>query len=200
VTLQNGNAIYKFSADGGLRKHVLLNSQPLSFTPGGPDPHEIMLTPDGSRYFVTCQGTNEVKVVDAHSDAVLHTFAAGSKPQEIAMSRTQPYMFVTCQEDPRTEAQTKGSVYVYNYNTLELVTVLRGNFYQPHGLTVDDRNGRLYVVSTNAEENGPAPHHAGICGGRNGWYSIYDINTLQPVSGRRYETSVFPYSADSRFK
>jgi DNA-binding beta-propeller fold protein YncE len=94
----------------------------------------------------------------------------------------------------------RGSVYVINYNTYEVVAVLNGDFYQPHGITVDDQTGTLLVASTNGNPDGPAPHHATACGGRAGWYSVYDINTLLPRSNKRYQVTVMPYSADTRFK
>ena len=56
------------------------------------------------------------------------------------------------------------------------------------------------VVSSNASENGPTPHHVSECGGNAGWYSIYDLTTLQPRNHWRYQTSNAPYSADTRFK
>jgi hypothetical protein len=91
-------------------------------------------------------------------------------------------------------------VYVLNYKTMEIVKRLDGKFFQPHGITVDDHNGVVYIASRNATTDGPAPHHPSACGGRNGWYSLFDLNTLTPVDEKRYEVSIEPYSADARFK
>ena len=139
-------------------------------------------------------------MVCMHQDSVITHIPVGTFPQELAISRTKPYIFVTCMEDNSTLAGRRGSVYVINYNTYEVVAVLYGDFYQPHGLAVDDRYGRLYVASTNANPNGPAPHHATACAGRAGWYTIYDINTLQPLNDYRYEVTVMPYSVAARFR
>lgn len=202
ITAQYGNVVYKISADGSLFNEVSLNgSAPFisaDSTVTAPNPHEILMAPDYSRYFVTCQTTNEVRIMDAHTDTVIAAIPVGRFPQEMTLSSTVPYLFVTCMEDATTVAGMKGSVYAINYNTLE-TRIIYGDFYQPHGIAVDDINGMLYIASTNANPNGPAPHHATACTGRAGWYSIYDLHTLQPYNNRRYQVTVMPYSAAPRF-
>lgn len=202
VTAQYGNVIYKMSADGLFYKQISLNGSPPSTsadsTITAPNPHEILMAPDYSRYFVSCQTTNEIRIMDAHTDSVLAHIPVGIFPQEMALSTTEPYLFVSCMEDVSAVPGMKGSVYAINYNTLE-TRVIYGDFYQPHGLAVDDRNGLLYIVSTNANPAGPAPHHATACSGRAGWYSIYNLHTLQPLNNMRYQLTVMPYSAAPRF-
>lgn len=209
VTCQYGNFVYKYipaAVDNGnpLVKISLTGQTPVvGSTDSGKssyqNPHEALMAPDFSKYFVTCQGTDEVRVMDPNSDAILKTIKVGTFPQELAFSTTKPYMFVTCMEDNTAYPGAKGSVYVINYNTLDIVTVLYGDFYQPHGITVDDKDGLILIASTNSNPNGPAPHHVTKCGGRDGWYTFYDLNTLQPYK-RRYEVTVMPYSAAVRFK
>lgn len=208
VTAQNGNTVYKFGPPHKpFYKKVSINGLPPgssgndSLNPASPNPHEILMVPDRSKYFLTCQTTNEVRVIDARTDAILKVIPVGAFPQEIAVSQTRPYMFVTCMEDTRnTLPGRKGSVYVINYNTYEVVKEIYGDFYQPHGITVDDRNGIIYIASTNASPDGPPPHHASSCDGKSGWYSIYDLKTLDTVNRRRYQLSIMPYSAATRFK
>jgi hypothetical protein len=91
-------------------------------------------------------------------------------------------------------------VYVIDYRTLEIISRIPGPFYQIHGITVDDRSRSLYIASRNLLGEGPAPHHTSECGGRNGYYNIYNSSTFLPYNGRRYESTVDPYSADIRFK
>lgn len=198
LTGQSGNTIYKFSIDGAIDEKVSLDGMPPSTLDGTRDPHEIMMTPDYSKYIVTCEASNEVRIMDATADTCIKAIPVGIFPQEIALSHTKPLAFITCKEDNSTQSGYKGSVYVINYNTYG-VTRIDGPFYQPHGITVDDKNGVFYVVSENANPNGPAPHHASSCNGRNGYYNVYDLNTLQRLP-KRYEVTVDPYSADTRFK
>lgn len=201
VTSQYGNVVYKFSSNGGGVKKVTIDGGQATSAPGTRDPHEIIMTPDRRKYFVTCEASNEVRVMDPYADTVIKAIPVGIFPQEMAISAVKPYLFVTCMEDNNpTPVNYKGTVYVINYNTLEIVQRIEGRFYQPHGITVDDPNGTFYIASRNANVSGPAPHHPSACEGRNGWYSIYDLNTLQPLNTRRYEVSVDPYSTDTRFK
>lgn len=205
VTAQYGNVVYRYSPEIPYYRKVSINGRPAAATNSGdnfsPNPHEILMAPDYHKYFLTCQSTNEIRVMDAHSDAVLDSIPVGLFPQEMALSRTKPYLFVTCMEDNTNPLPgRKGSVYVINYNTHEIVDVLRGDFFQPHALAVDDINGKVLVASTNSNPDGPAPHHATACGGRAGWYTMYDLNTLKPLNNKRYQVTVLPYSADIRFK
>jgi DNA-binding beta-propeller fold protein YncE len=201
VTGQFGNTVYKVTTTGS-PKSISVDGEPANNSESGPNLHEIMMTPDHSKYFLTCENTNEVRVMDAYGDTLIHNFSGlPAKPQELAISKVQPYIFVTCMEDAATPvANARGAVVVINYTTMQIVKVLYGDFYQPHAVTVDDDRQVLYVASANILTTGPAPHHVSECAGRNGWYSIYDINTWAPVRRIRYETSVAPYSADIRFK
>lgn len=205
ITGQYGNTVYRWSptAPGPAFASFSVNGNPtvVATSPSTPDPHEIVMVPDHSRYFVTCEKSNEVRVLDARTNQVLAAIPVGAKPQEIAMLKTKPYALITCTEDEAgVPAGRKGSVYVINQNTYEVIKVIKGDFYQPHGIAVDERSGRIYIASTNFSMDGPAPHHATACSGRAGWYSVYSLNTLEPLNGKRYSTTVMPYSADVRFK
>lgn len=200
VTAQYGNTVYRVTKKGQVRTYSLDANEP-NFLNNTLDPHEIILSPDGSKYFVTCQFSNEVRVMDTRTHTLLKVIPVGTFPQEFAMSTQLPYLFVSCQEEVSSEyPDFKGAIYVIDYNTLSLVKRIPGPFYQIHGLAVDDRNGKLFVASRNVATSGPAPHHTSQCGGRNGYYNVYDINTLLPFTARRFESSVDPYSADVRFK
>lgn len=200
ITSQFGNTVYRLTRRGAVRRFSIDGNEP-NYLNQTYDPHEIIMSPDRSKYFVTCQASNEVRVMDANRHTLLKVIPVGTFPQEFAMSRSKPYLFVTCEEDVTPEFPGfRGSVYVIDYNTLEIVKRIPGPFFQIHGIAVDDRYGKVYIASRNLLTSGPAPHHTSECGGRNGYYSVLDLNTLNLVSARRYESSVDPYSADSRFK
>jgi YVTN family beta-propeller protein len=198
VVAQYGNTVYKLTTSNGSYKKISLNGNTPVTTQGLMDPHEVVMAPDYSKYFVSCSHSNEVRVMDVMGDTVLKAIPVGIMPQEIAISRTRPYIFVTCAEDNTSLPGYRGSVYAINYNTYE-TTRIEGPFFQPHGITVDDKNGVFYVLSRNASPDGPAPHHSSSCAGRNGYYHVYDLNTMKRLP-KRYEVSVDPYSADTRFK
>ncbi|MBS1584408.1 MAG: hypothetical protein JSS82_02480 [Bacteroidetes bacterium] len=205
VTSQYGNVVYRYTP-GKLPpiSNILLDTtQPASTGTGGlyGDPHEIIFSPDHSKLFVTCQHTNEVRVLDAHNYKVLAVLPVGTEPQEFAIAPSKHWLFVSCIYDAANPTPgSQGSVYVIDYTTNQVVNRIYGDFYQPHGMAVDERNNTLYIVSSNVSQTGPPPHHVTVCGGKPGWYSVYDLNTLQPLNKYRYESTIAPYSAEARFK
>ena len=205
ATLQYGNVVNKYTFNGGYhKKYVSVNGQPAIVTnpsdAANPNPHQIEMSPDNSRYFVTCQSTNEVRVMDAHADTVIAAIPVGTFPQEMDLSLSKHYLFIACMEDAANPQPGRhGSVYVIDYNTYAVVKILYGDFYQPHDVTVDEQDGLVFIPSRNANPNGPAPHHSSACGGRDGWYSVYDLNTLLPADNNRYEVTVDPYASAARF-
>jgi len=209
VTSEYGNVIYRFHPKdlktGNFLETFTLDGQAPTYasSPTSPDPHEVEISPDGTKLFVADQNSNDVRVVDLKNDSVIKIIPIGAKPQEFAMSNRSetPYLFVTCMEDANNPNPiNKGSVYVINYNTYAIVKIIYGDFYQPHDICVDDINGRIFIPSTNLNPNGPAPHHClpGTC--HPGWYSVYDLNTLERSNAIRYEVPANPYSIGIRFE
>jgi len=189
VTGQIGNKIYKWDVTDPMQPEyteVIINNS------GGPtaDPHEVAYSPDGSKYFVTCQGRNEVRVFNSSNDALLAVIPTASFPLEMSFSTSTNYLFVTC--------ETGNSVSVIDYVNLSHVKdIFTG--YQPHGIAVDDVKKVVYVANRNTPTSGgPAPHHSSTCGGRNGYLTLINLNTLQLVSGFKMEVSVDPYSVTVR--
>lgn len=200
VTSQYGNTIYRLTLKGGVRSFSI-DDEEKHFRVQTRDPHEIIMSPDYSKYFISCQASNEIRVMDTRTNRLLKAIPVGTYPQTMAISQAKPYLFVTCQEEVTPEfPKFLGAVYVIDYNTLDLVKRIPGPFYQAHGIAVDDRNMQLFVSSRNLSVTGPAPHHTSECGGRNGYYNIYDLNTLELLVTKRFENNVDPYSADTRFK
>ena len=162
------------------------------------NPHEIRFNPTGSRYFVTCQGTSEVRVMQTSNDSLLSIIPVGAYPSEMSFSTTTPFLYVTCTEDTLTNSGKRGSVAIINTITNTLQNTLYTG-HQPHGIEVDDVKKMVYVSNRNATNDGPAPHHSSECGGRNGYMSFIDLMTrtmLTTQSGniKKVEISVDPYS------
>jgi DNA-binding beta-propeller fold protein YncE len=199
VTAQYGNYVWKFSfGNTPFFEQLSIDGMEPNTLPSR-NPHEIMMAPDYSKYFLTCDKSNEVRVMSTSTDEVIDSISVGVFPQTMALSKSKPYLFVTCSEDYSSFSGFRGSVYVINYNTHEVVKKIDAQFYQPHGISVDEKNGLLFVGNRNVDVNGPAPHHTSSCGGRNGYYIVFDLNTLEKLP-KRYEVSVDPYSSDTRFK
>lgn len=200
VTSQYGNNIYKIDITDPLNPSI----SDLTLGTGLPsvhvhdnttlDPHDVVISPDGSKYFVTCQNKNEVRVFQTSNDSLIQIIPVGVYPQEQDFSLSYPYLFVTCTEDPNTNPLERGSVYVINYQTMQTIKILNNHFFQPHGLAVDDNAGILLVASRNVSAAGPAPHHTSVCGGRNGFLRAVNLSTLEFEENFHTEVSVDPYS------
>ncbi len=165
------------------------------------NPHEVLFSPDGTKYFVTCQGSSELRIFQQGTDLLLAIIPVGSLPSEMAVSASKNYLFVSCPEDTVSFPGRRGAVWVIDINTdAAIKTIYTG--HQPHGLAVDDDKNRVYVANRNATQDGPAPHHAGVCGGRNGYVTFIDMSTLtllkQGTNDKKIEISVDPYSVAVR--
>jgi DNA-binding beta-propeller fold protein YncE len=195
ATSQYGNMIYRLIRSIPQVDNISLQQGvPPTLTPDKLDPHEIMMSPDYKSYFITCQSSNELLVVNASNDSVIKSIPMGNFPLEMALSKKRNLLFITCQEDTNPIFPFfKGSVKAVDLNTLSVVKTFYEQFYQPHGIAVDDSRDLLYVVSTNANPTGPSPHHASECAGRIGYFHIIDLNTWVDIITKS-ELSVFPYS------
>jgi YVTN family beta-propeller protein len=58
-------------------------------------PLEILLSPDGTRLYVLCQQSEEVRVLNSASYEAIGTIAVGRVPRGMALSRTGDRLFVT---------------------------------------------------------------------------------------------------------
>jgi DNA-binding beta-propeller fold protein YncE len=193
VTSQNGNYIYKFNvSDPANPIKIMLDNSKVPIETSNLDAHDIIFSPDHSKYFVSCQGSNELRVMSAGRDSLITIIKTGELPQEMSISKNSPYLFVSCMEDTTAGALQRGSVAVINYELNSLMKSITTGF-QPHGLAVDDQNKRVYVGNRNISSGGPTPHHQGICSGRNGYITAIDLNTLNMVPGFKTEVSIDPY-------
>jgi YVTN family beta-propeller protein len=187
VTNQLGNTIYKFDLTNWPPDYEQLSIN----TSGSANPHEIAFSPDGSKYFITCSGTNEVKVFNTADDMLITSINTDAFPLEMSFSPSRNYLFVTC--------ESGNSVTVIDINTLSAVKNINTGFV-PHGLAVNETKGVVYVANRNNSTGGPAPHHTSSCGAalRNGYLTIIDMNTLELIPGFKMELSVDPYSVSVR--
>ncbi len=156
-------------------------------------PHQIVFSPDYSKYFVTCLEPtySDVRVMDAHTDTLIKVIPVGTYPQEMSLAPSKGLLFVTNMEDTYF-SDMKGSISVIDINTLTEVKRVKVG-WQPHGICVDEKEGLVYVPNRNVSA-GVAPHHASACGGANGSLSVIDLNTLETLTDYKPELSVDPYS------
>ena len=187
ITGQVGNVIHKGDVSDPMFpdfEDIIIN------TSGGAtaDPHELAYSPDGTKYFITCTGRNEVRVFDALTDAYITAIPTGINPFEMSFSPIHGYLFVTC--------ATSDEVTVIDYTNLTAIkNITIGN--QPHGIAVDVDKNQVYVTNRNIDNSIP-PHHSSACAGKIGYITIIDMSTLEKVPGFKMELSVDPYSVSVR--
>ncbi len=197
VTAQQSN--YIFTLDTSLTAYptqsISLDGSPITNL-SSLDPHEIALSPDKQNFFITCQGSNEVKVLSIATQTVTKTFNVGTYPLEMSFTSTAKHkLYVTCMEDVTSFPGFHGSVSEIDAVTLTERRIQVG--FMPHGICVDEPNGLVYVASRNILSSGPPPHHTSSCSGRNGFMNFIDINSFT-LKSKRTEVSSDPYSVALR--
>lgn len=195
VTATQGNFLYKFDLANGSYDWICLTGS--SGIPGLPsnayNPHEILFSPDGSKYYVTCQSEQTVRVFSTATDDLVATIPVEGSTLEMSISTSKNLMFVTSWDSPHFPGVV-GAVAVIDLATDALASTPYINAgTQPHGIAVDEARGLVYVANRNLDISGPLPHHSSICGGRNGYVTYIDLNSLQLRTGKT-EISVDPYS------
>lgn len=194
ITAQSGNYIYKIDTALNSINQITIDGSSIPSSTSSYDPHEIMFSPDGSKYFVSCQKTNEIRVLSTVGNNVLQVIPTGEYPQEMVKSVSKNKLYVSCVDDPNPNPKIKGSVTVIDMSTYSYTNYKVG--YQPHGLGLDEVNGYVIVASRNIITNGPTPHHTGVCG-RNGFVNYFNINTMQLLT-KKTEIAADPYSVAVR--
>jgi DNA-binding beta-propeller fold protein YncE len=155
-------------------------------------PHDVLFTPSGNQYILSCQNTNEIRIYNTSDDKLVKVIPVGSFPQEIAISESKNYLFAACMEDTINFPGQRGSIAIIDLNNLSLIKHVYSG-HQPHGVAVDDVKQEVIVTNRNTSSGGPAPHHTSECGGRNGYISFINLNSLELIAKKKIEVSVDPY-------
>jgi DNA-binding beta-propeller fold protein YncE len=163
----------------------------------GPDPHEIIYNEQGDLFFVSCQGTDEVRVFNASTFQLKEVIKTPMYPQELAISKDGNTLVVSCPEDTISFPRKRGSVSVIDIPSLSVLKTFYTG-HQPHGISIDNKKKWVVVANRNVAEGGPAPHHTASCVGKNGYLSFINLQTMTMVDGKRIEVSVDPYYVSVR--
>ena len=201
VAPQFGNYIYKINISDPANPVTQEKTIDGTTTPmynSSLDPYSLCFSPDETKYYVTCANSNEVRVMQASNDSLLRIIPFPSYPRQISFSKSVPYFFVSCPDDIVSFPGQTGSVSVISQlDDLTLVKRIYTGF-NPYGIAVDDTRKMVYVTNMNTSSNGSAPHHTSSCGGKNGYVTFIDLNTLSLVPDKKIEVSVNPYSISIR--
>ena len=125
----------------GAGSHVLLTK----FSTGGNDSRAVAFKPDGSRFYVTNSGSDNVSVMDAANNTLVTTIAAGDMPWGIAASHDGTKIYIANQGS----GVGGNSISVINTasntvtNTIAVGTA-------PHGVAINPSGTRLFVANSNS--------------------------------------------------
>ncbi|MGA9671813.1 MAG: beta-propeller fold lactonase family protein [Terracidiphilus sp.] len=146
-------------------------------------PLELLVSPDGARLYVLCQGSNDVRVLDAASYAVVKKIAVGRVPRGFSLSPDGARLFVTNSMDD--------TLSVIDTNALEVTATLPVGA-EPSSVVEDREGKRLFVANRISSDVAVLDAATGIeekrlLGGRGTSYL-----KLSPDGSKIYATHVYP--------
>jgi YVTN family beta-propeller protein len=152
-------------------------------------PLEVLLSPDGLRLYVLCQQSEEVRVLDAASFAVIKNIAVGRVPRGFSLSPDGGRLFVTNTWDD--------TLSVIDTKTLEVISTWPVGA-EPSSV-VEDRTGkRLFVANRISNDVSVLDAATGVeekrlLAGRGASYLA-----LSPDGHKLYVTHVYPNPSPHR--
>ncbi|MBS1514348.1 MAG: beta-propeller fold lactonase family protein [Bacteroidetes bacterium] len=193
VTSQIGEYIFKIRASD---MEVELSAPIASDVPPNGNgtakyrPYQCVLSPDGSKLYVTCVGVSGntgkdyVRVYDAATllpDAVTPAIQVGDNPLLMKISRNNQYLFVCNKND--------SSVSVINLSTNTQQTRITGVGIQPHGVDFSSDGRYAYIAcETQAGQDG---HHPTVGSYKIGVTRIINMADFT-LNSRKLEMGSFP--------
>jgi len=146
-------------------------------------PLEILLSPDGTRLYVLCQQSRDVRVLDAGSYEVIATVAVGRVPRGMALSHVGDRLFVTNSWDD--------TVSVIDTRTLKVVAIWPVGI-EPSGVVEDAAGKYVFVANRISSDVAVLDAQTGaeekrLLAGRGASYL-----TLSPDGERVYATHIYP--------
>jgi YVTN family beta-propeller protein len=146
-------------------------------------PLEVLPSPDGARLYVLCQGSEEVRVLDAASYAVVKSIAVGRVPRGFSLSPDGARLFVTNSWDD--------TLSVIDTKTLA-VTATWPVAAEPSSVVEDRQGKRLFVANRISNDVAVLDAQTGVeekrlLAGRGSSYLA-----LSPDGTRLYATHVYP--------
>jgi YVTN family beta-propeller protein len=152
-------------------------------------PLEVLLSPDGARLYVLCQQSEEIRVLDAASYAVIKTIAVGRVPRGFSLSPDGARLFVTNSWDD--------TLSVIDTNALTVVTTWPVGA-EPSSVVEDRTSKRLFVANRISSDVAVLDAGTGaevnrLLAGRGSSYL-----TLSPDGSRIYGTHVYPNASRVR--
>jgi YVTN family beta-propeller protein len=158
---------------------IQLNNQP----PGSGGllfPYQTVMTSDNKYVYVSCQQSNEVRVIDRDSMKVVKVIAVGTWPLILAISPDDMHIYSA------NRNSNDVSVIRTSDNTVEATIANVGP--NPHGIDLTDDGHYAYVSCENVTDVVP-PHHPTAGSKIPGFVTVIDLATNQIV--KTFEVGAF---------
>ncbi len=152
-------------------------------------PLEVMLSPDGARLYVLCQQSEEVRVLDAATYAVIKTIAVGRVPRGFSLSPDGARLFVANSWDD--------TLSVIDTSSLSVVATWPVGA-EPSSVVEDPAGSRLFIANRISNDVAVLDAQTGaeekrLMAGRGSSYLA-----LSPDGTRLYATHVYPNASPHR--
>jgi YVTN family beta-propeller protein len=152
-------------------------------------PLEVLLSPDGARLYVLCQQSEEVRVLDAASYAVIRNIAVGRVPRGFSLSPDGARLFVTNSWDD--------TLSIIDTNVLAVVATWPVGA-EPSSVIEDRAGKRLFVANRISNDVAVLDAQTGVeekrlLAGRGSSYL-----TLSPDGTKLYATHIYPNPSPHR--
>ena len=146
-------------------------------------PLEVLLSPDGARLYILCQQSNEVRVMNATSYAVIKSIAVGRVPRGFSLSSKGDKLIVANSWDD--------TLSVIDTKTLEVINTWAVGT-EPSSVVEDRAENRLFVTNRISGDIAVLDAKTGVeekrlLAGRGASYLA-----LSPDGSRIYVTHVYP--------
>ena len=106
-------------------------------------PGELAISADGTRLFIVCERSDELRVVDTKSGRLIKTIPVGHVPRGVTISQDQKRIFVANSWDD--------TVSVIDAGTLRSIRLIKAGF-EPISVAVDHASATLYTANRTSND------------------------------------------------
>jgi YVTN family beta-propeller protein len=138
----------------------VIAEMPLAFdaNPFGPvkyAPMEVAVSPDDNQVLVTCSETDEVRMFDANTYALLDSFDVGQQPWHLQFTPDGNWCYVT-----NREGHSVSVIHMPMRHVMETITANSPRYFDyPHGCDISS-NGKYVFISNENATPGYLPRYA----------------------------------------
>lgn len=200
ITANSGNYYAKYSIVNDKFNEI----DKIRLAPSEPSPqpstayggYQALLSPDGSKLFISCSMKNEIRVFNTATDALISTISTEAYPRLMVYDDVTNRIFVTCAQAQNAAVQgsIRGCISVIDASGLSFLQNIWNVSHRPHGIGIDPVNRTLYVSAENSGGVEPPHHPTTGTGSQVGWYNVINLNTLEVMPEKKTQIAGFPSS------